>query len=49
MIIDTSALIALLDQKPEAEPIAHALASSSERILSAANLEIGTGPATIGA
>jgi ribonuclease VapC len=42
MIIDTSALVALLDQEPEAERIAHALASSPERILSAANLvEIG--------
>ena len=42
MIIDTSALVAVLDQEPEAERIAHALASSSERILSAANLvEIG--------
>lgn len=42
MIIDTSALVALLDQEPEAERIAHALASTSERTLSAANLvEIG--------
>ena len=42
MIIDTSALVVLLDQEPEAERIAHALASSPERILSAANLvEIG--------
>jgi ribonuclease VapC len=42
MIIDTSALVALLDQESEAERIALALASSSERILSAANLvEIG--------
>ena len=42
MIIDTSALVALLDQELEAERIAHTLASSSERMLSAANLvEIG--------
>jgi ribonuclease VapC len=42
MIIDTSALVALLDQESEAERIAHAVALSSERILSAANLvEIG--------
>ena len=42
MIIDTSALVALLDQEPEAARIAHALASSPERTLSAANLvEIG--------
>jgi ribonuclease VapC len=42
MIIDTSALVALLDQEPEAERIAYALASTSERTLSAANLvEIG--------
>jgi ribonuclease VapC len=38
MIIDTSALIALLEQEPEAERIAHALAATSERMLSAANL-----------
>ena len=42
MIIDTSALVALLDQEPEAKRIAHVLASTSERMLSAANLvEIG--------
>jgi ribonuclease VapC len=42
MIIDTSALVALLDQEPEAERIAHILASTPERMLSAANLvEIG--------
>jgi ribonuclease VapC len=42
MIIDTSALVALLDQESEAERIAHAVALSSERILSAANLvEVG--------
>jgi len=38
MIIDTSALIALLEQESEAERIAHALAATSERMLSAANL-----------
>src|SRR5215467_3321251 len=38
MIIDTSALVALLDQEPEAKRIAHVLASASERTLSAANL-----------
>ena len=42
IFIDTSALVALLDQEPEAQGIAHALASTSERTLSAANLvEIG--------
>jgi len=42
MIIDTSALVALLDQEPEAKRIAHVLASTSERTLSAANLvEVG--------
>jgi ribonuclease VapC len=42
VIIDTSALVALLDQEPEAARIAHALASTPERTLSAANLvEIG--------
>jgi ribonuclease VapC len=42
MIIDTSALIAILDQEPEAERIARTLASTPERMLSAANLlEIG--------
>jgi ribonuclease VapC len=42
VIIDTSALVALLDQEPEAARIAHAVASTSERTLSAANLvEIG--------
>jgi ribonuclease VapC len=42
MIIDTSALVAILDQEPEAERIAHSLASTPERILSAANLlEVG--------
>jgi ribonuclease VapC len=42
MIIDTSALVAILDQEPEAERIAHTLASTPERMLSAARLvEIG--------
>ena len=42
MIIDTSALVAVLDQEPEAERIAHTLASAPERVLSAANLvEVG--------
>ncbi len=42
MIIDTSALVAILDQEPEAERISRALASAPERILSAANLlEVG--------
>jgi len=38
MIIDTSALVAVLDQEPEAERIARTLASAPERVLSAANL-----------
>ena len=38
MIIDTSALVAILDQEPEAERIVHTLASAPERTLSAANL-----------
>jgi ribonuclease VapC len=42
MIIDTSALVAVLDQEPEAERIAHTLAATPERMLSAANLvEVG--------
>jgi ribonuclease VapC len=42
MIIDTSALVAILDQEPDAEPIARALILTPERILSAATLlEIG--------
>ncbi len=42
MIVDTSALIAILEQEPEAERIARTLASMSERMLSAANLvEVG--------
>jgi ribonuclease VapC len=38
MIIDTSVLIAMLEQEPEAERIARALAATPERALSAANL-----------
>ena len=38
MIIDTSALVAVLDQEPEADRIVRTLASASERTLSAANL-----------
>ena len=38
MIIDTSALIAMLEQEPEAERIARALAATPERSVSAANL-----------
>ena len=38
MIIDTSALVAILDQEPEAERIARTLAATPERMLSAANL-----------
>ena len=38
MIIDTSALIAILDQGLESERIARTLASAPERTLSAANL-----------
>jgi ribonuclease VapC len=38
MIIDTSALVGILDQEPEAERLARAIAAASERILSAANL-----------
>ena len=42
MIIDTSALVAILDQEPEAERIARTLAATPERMLSAANLvEVG--------
>ena len=42
MIIDTSALVAVLDQEPEAERIVRTLASAPERVLSAANLvEVG--------
>ena len=38
MIIDTSALVSILDQESEAERLAHAIATASERMLSAANL-----------
>lgn len=38
MILDTSALVALLEQEPEAERIACALAATPDRVLSAANL-----------
>ena len=38
MIIDTSVLVAILDQEPEADRIVRTLASASERTLSAANL-----------
>ena len=42
MIIDTSALVAILDQEAEAERISRALTSSPDRMLSAANLlEVG--------
>ena len=42
MIIDTSALVAILDQKPEADRIVRTVASAPERTLSAANLvEVG--------
>jgi ribonuclease VapC len=42
MIIDTSALVAILDQEPEAERIVRTLAATPERMLSAANLvEVG--------
>ena len=38
MIIDTSALVSILDQEAEAERLARAVAAASERMLSAANL-----------
>jgi ribonuclease VapC len=38
VIIDTSALVAILDQEPEADRIVRTLASAPERTLSAANL-----------
>ena len=45
MIIDTSALVSILDQESEAERLAHAIATASERMLSAANLvETGGAP-----
>jgi ribonuclease VapC len=42
IVVDTSALVAILEQEPEAERIALTLATTSERMLSAANLvEVG--------
>jgi ribonuclease VapC len=42
MIIDPSALIAILEQEPEAERISRALLSTPDRIISAASLvEVG--------
>jgi ribonuclease VapC len=42
MIVDTSAIVAILDQEPEADRIARTLASTSERVVSAATLvEVG--------
>ena len=38
MIIDTSALVSILDQEAEADRLARAIAAASERMLSAANL-----------
>jgi ribonuclease VapC len=38
MIIDTSALVGILDQEPDAERLARAIAQASERMLSAANV-----------
>jgi ribonuclease VapC len=38
MIIDTSALVSILDQEAEAERLVRAIAVDSERMLSAANL-----------
>lgn len=38
MIIDTSALVAILDQEPEADRIVRAITAESDRMLSAANL-----------
>jgi len=38
MIIDTSAIVAILDQEPEANRIVCAIATTSDRMLSAANL-----------
>jgi ribonuclease VapC len=38
MIIDTSALITILEQEPEAERLVRTIAQASERMLSAANL-----------
>jgi ribonuclease VapC len=42
MIVDTSAIVAILDQEPEADRIVRTLAATSERIISAATLvEVG--------
>lgn len=41
MIIDTSALVAILDQEPEADRIVRAIAVASDRMLSAANFARG--------
>jgi ribonuclease VapC len=38
MIIDSSALVTILDQEPEAERIVRAMATATDRRLSAANL-----------
>jgi uncharacterized protein with PIN domain len=38
MIVDPSALVAILEQEADAERIAQTLASTSERMLSGANL-----------
>jgi ribonuclease VapC len=38
MIVDTSALVSILDQEAEVERLARAIAAASERMLSAANL-----------
>ena len=38
MIVDTSALVSILDQEAEAERLVRAIAAASERMLSAANL-----------
>lgn len=38
MIIDTSALVAILEQEPAADRIARAIATAPDRMLSAANL-----------
>jgi ribonuclease VapC len=37
MVIDTSALVAILLQEPEAEAMSHAIASASARRMSAVN------------
>ena len=38
MIIDTSALVGILDQEPDAKRLVRAIATATERLLSAANL-----------